>query len=406
MKKKVLIIGNTATEYALAKYFSKDYEVFVASGSELIKDFATCVDIRDTSVNELLEFALENAIDLTIPVSQEALKANIAEIFSNNGLEIFAPSQNAARLVFDKTLAKKTLYKLHIPTPRFGIFEKQNMVADYIKNLKQPYVIKTNAPQSAVILNQTMNPRAILDSLFAEKNQKVLIEDYIWGTPFVFYTITDGFKALPIGSSIIHKHSLEGEGGQLTTGMGASIPNYKLSLDDELYLLDKAVYPTLELLQKEGNPYLGILGINGILTTDGMIYVLGFESFMQDSDCYAILKTIDENIYDLMNSCIIGSFSDETNCIRLKEQYSVSVTLHSKNRENNSTIEGYDNLDTETDVVFYNNVTKNKYLEYLTSYGPNMILTSTAATLAGARKKVYEEVCELNFNGIFYRKDI
>ena len=76
MNKKVLIIGNSANTYALAKKLSDGNEIFVAPGSDAIKEFATCVDIREDSALELLEFAMENGIDLTIPFSEKSLKSN------------------------------------------------------------------------------------------------------------------------------------------------------------------------------------------------------------------------------------------------------------------------------------------------------------------------------------------
>ena len=177
MKKKILIIGNSVKEYALAKYLSNDADVFVAPGSSTMKEFSTPVDIREDSVSELLDFVMENGIDLTIPISKKALNTDIVEIFNKNEQQIFAPALNSTKIVFDKALAKKTLYKLRIPTPKFGIFEQQNMVMDYIKNLKNPFVIKTNDVSSAIVLTSQQQAKPIVDSLFAEKNQKVIVED-------------------------------------------------------------------------------------------------------------------------------------------------------------------------------------------------------------------------------------
>jgi len=407
MKKKILILGNSAKEYSLAKYLSVNNDVYVAPGSDTIKEFAQCVDIRESSVSELLEFVMENGIDMTIPVSQNSLKTNIVEIFNNNNQQVFAPSFNASKIILDKAFAKKTLYKLRVSTPKFGIFEKQNMASDYIKNLKNPFVIKTNDSSSAVVLTSSQQAKNILDSLFAEKNQKVIIEDYVWGTPFCFYALTDGYKAIPFGSSIVYKHSLEGGGGQLTSGMGACSPNYKLSIENEYYLMDNVVYPTLEHLEREGNPYLGILGINGIITEDSRIQVLGYQSFMQDADCQTILNGLDSDILNLFESCVIGSFSDEVEFINQKDIASVSLVLTCKKKENiQNVINGFDSLDEDTNIAFYPTVHKNRYLEYEAQNGSVLILTTSARTLNLATEKVYSEAEEIIFKGLYYRNDI
>lgn len=407
MSKKILIIGSTVKAYSLAKKLSETNEIFVASGSPTIKEFATCLDIRENSVSELLEYVMENGIDLTIPVSELALQSNILEIFNNNNQKIFAPTKNASKLVFDKALMKKVLYKLRIPTPKFGIFEKPNMVMDYIKNLKPPFVIKTNTSSSAVVLTSQKEAKTIVDSIFAQQTQKVLIEDYVWGTPFAFYAITDGYKALPLESSILYKHSLEGDGGQLTSGMGACAPNYKLSNDHEYFLMDNVIYPTLDYFEIEGSPYTGIMGVNGIITENGVLQILGYDFFMQDADCTAVLECLDLDICALFDSCIIGSFSDEYNFIPQKEISATSIVLMCKNKTNKENIiSGLETLDENTIISFAPTVNKNRYLEYEVDYGQVAVLTSLASTSTSSTAKAYEEAACIGFNGICYRKDI
>ena len=91
-KKKVLIVGNSAKEYALVKKFKNyDCDIFVLSGNSAISELAECVDIREENVQEILEYVLENAIDLTIVTSEVAIKNNIAELFQTNNQLIFCP---------------------------------------------------------------------------------------------------------------------------------------------------------------------------------------------------------------------------------------------------------------------------------------------------------------------------
>ena len=248
MRKKILIIGNGAKENALAQKLAEKHDIFITPTSDSLKEFATCLDIRENNSAEILDFVMENDIDMTIPLSVTALKSNIVELFNKNNRKIFAPDSKAAKIVFDKALAKKVLYKLRVPTPKFGIFEKQNMVLDYIKNQKVPFVLKTDELNSAAIFTSQLLAKSLVDLSFIEKNKRIIIEDYVYGTPFSFYAITDGYKALPFGSSITYKHKLEGDGGQLTSGMGACSPNYKLTGENEYFLMDNVIYPTLDYL--------------------------------------------------------------------------------------------------------------------------------------------------------------
>ena len=409
--KKILIVGASASAYSLAAKlngYPNVEKVYVAPGKSIFADISDIVDIREDQPQELLNFVLENDVDLTVVCSETAIKNDIAGKFQQNNQQIFAPNARAGRIAFDKALAKKVLYKLRIPTPKFGIFEKPNMVLDYIKNLKNPFVLKTDDTHSAAAFASYTTAKNLVDKSFIEKNKKIIIEDYIYGTPFSFYAVTDGYKALPIGSSITYKHALEGDGGQLTSGMGACAPNYKLSIENEYFLMDNVIYPLLDYLEIEGNPYLGILGVNGILTEDGRISVLGWQSFMQDCDVAPVLDILDEDLYNLFESCVIGSFSDEVDSIRLCEKYSASLVLTNKNRTNTeNSIAGLDNLDEETLITFYPSVRKNRYLEYeAADYGSVLALTSSGSTPARATERVYREAEDIKFKGVSYRKDI
>lgn len=407
MKQKILIVGNDANAYALAKKLSEKHDVFVTPKSDSIEEFAQCLDIREDSLTELLDFALENNIDMTIPVSQKAIQADIVTVFAKNNQQVFAPTARANAFSAQKNLAKKMFYKLKIPTPKFGIFEKESMALDYIKNQKVPFVIKTNDSNSATIVISEQMAKNIVNSVFIEKNNRIIIEDYVYGTPFTYYAITDGYKALPFGSSLNYRYSLDGDGGQLTAGMGACSPNYKLTINDEYFLMDNVVYPIINYLENGGTPYLGIIGINCIKSDDGNISVIGVSEFPQNADSASIFENIDEDIYNLFESCIIGTFSDEVENVSQKEQYCVSLVMNCKNKEQvENPIQGFENLGEETIVSFYPKVKKNKYLEYEIPSGQAVVLTSCAPTVASASNKVYSEAESIDFIGKSYRKDI
>lgn len=405
MSKKILVLGNSAKEHALAKLLSQDNEVYLAPGSATMKEFATCIDIREDSVFELLDFVLENEIDLTIPFSRKSLDTNIVELFTKNNIQIFAPSKNICSMIFNKSILKKIFYKLRIPTPKFGIFEKTNMVNDYIKNINIPFVLKTNDDSSAVVLTSKSVAKSVIESVFSQNNQKIIVEDYVYGSSFTYYVITDGYKALPIGSSLLYKYSLDGDGGQLTSGMGACSPNYKLSDNNEYYLMENVIYPLLEYFDSENSPYLGILGVNCILSDDGSVQVLGLQPFVNNCDAQAVLQHIDTDIIALMESCVFGSFSDEIDIVPQKDFYTTSLVLTCNNRNTfQNVITGLDMID--SDIVFYPSVVKNKYLEYEASYGEVLVLSSTARTVTNATSNLYQDVKNIDFKGLYYRRDI
>ena len=131
---KILIVGDGAVASALVREFSQyDYveKIYATSG---ISDLFETVDIRENDLTGLLMFVLENGIDLTIPVSENALGSDIVSFFQSNGQNIFGPSKDSCDFILNKVLCKKFLYKIHASTPKFAMFNKVSQINDYLKN--------------------------------------------------------------------------------------------------------------------------------------------------------------------------------------------------------------------------------------------------------------------------------
>lgn len=405
--KNLLIIGNSAKEYALAKIFSEKFKVYVAPGNSAISEFANCVDIREANVAELVEFALENDIEFTVCCSENAIKEDIAKIFEINNLKIFAPTADAAKFATDKALGKKMMYKLKIPTPRFGIFEKKNLAFDYLKNASIPIVVKIDKHKvsNGVLVCPTETiAKSFIEDCFFSGEEKVIIEEYVHGTNFSLYILTDGYKALPLGSIVDYKYSLEGNGGIMTSGMGAYSPCTKLTDGHIDYMMNDIVYPLVESLERQGNPYLGIIGFDGIITTEGKISIIECNTFLRDHDAQCVLSLLNNDIYKLMEACVIGSFSDEYDYLKIKDEFAISGVLTS-GKYKNSVITGLDDLQDDT-YIGHLNTKRNEYLEYETQGDRALVVTKVAKTLSRARVGLYEELDFIDFEGKKYRKDI
>lgn len=406
--KKVLIIGSSACEYSLAKKMSEleeVSEVFVAPGSDAMQEFSTVVDIRENNIQELLEFALENAIDLTIASSEAAIKNDIASIFQENHQMIFAPSQRSANICLSKAAGKKFMYRTRIHCPKFGIFDKPSMAIDYVQKSTIPIVVKTDEHQEngVLICNAFSIAKTFIEELFDRGEKKIILEDYIYGHEFSFYVITDGYHALPLGSVATYKSELEGNGGVLTEGLGSYTPDYKVSKQVENKIMQQIVYPTLGTLAKEHTPYVGILGVDLVMDDMENLFTLEFNPFLKTPDAQGILELLDENIYNLFEACTIGSFADDYEQLDIADKFAASCVVLAKSKE--KIIQGLDVLDENTKVAHIN-TKKNQYLEYETIGGRTLILTRTARVLSKALNDLYEELGVINFDGMKFRKDI
>lgn len=404
-KKKVLIIGSSAKDFALVqKLKNYDCEIIVAPGNCAIKEITQCVDIREDNIQELLEYALENAVDLTIATSEISIKNNISEIFQNNGQLIFAPTAQSASITTSRSAGKKFLYKMRIPTPRFGIFDKPSMAFDYLKTAPMPQVIRadeTSEGQDRLVCTTFSSSKTFVEDLFCKNEKKVVLEDYVFGHEFTLYIITDGYHALPLTTVANYKFMENGNGGILTSGIGAFTPDYKISKDIENTIMQQVVNNTLKALEKQEAPYMGILGIDCVLKDDGKFVTLDFKPFLSDHDAQAVLNLVDENLLKLFEACAIGSFADDYDTIQISENSSVSCVISARGA--GKIIKGLELVD--SDITHFA-TKKNEYLEYETPEGKALVLTKTAKTLSRARKGLYDDINIINFDGKKYRSDI
>lgn len=404
-KKKVLIVGNSAKEYALVKKFKNyDCDIFVLSGNSAISELAECVDIREENVQEILEYVLENAIDLTIVTSEVAIKNNIAELFQTNNQLIFCPTAQSAQFTLSRSAGKRFLYKLRIPTPRFGIFDKLPLAIDYLKNAPMPQVIRADENSNSadrLVCTTFAASKTFVEDLFNKDENKVVLEDYVYGHEFTIYVVTDGYSALHLATVANYKFAEDGDGGILTSGVGAYTPDYKISSDIESSVMQNVVERVLASLQRKETPYLGVLGIDCVLTTDGNFVTLDFKPFLSDHDAEAVLNLVDENLLTLFEACAVGSFADDYEKIDVSDNSSVSCVISS--RKKGEIIKGLELV--ESDITHFA-TTKNKYFEYETVEGKTLVLTKTAKTLSRARKHLYEDVELISFSGKKCRNDI
>ena len=411
----VLIVGSGAKEYTLAKLM-KSYEnvdlVFVAPGNDAIKEFAACIDIKADDTDELLEFAKANEIDLTVACSEKSIEAGIADKFNEAGLMIFAPAIDAAKIAISKSAGKKFMYKTKIPTPKFGIFDRENMAVDYARKSPMPLLIKTDNHQkgeNVVVCESFKTAKRVIEEAFDRQNKKLVMEDYVLGQEFSYYVITDGYNAMPLTSVVPYKYSLNGDGGLVTSGMGAYSPFYMLNHEIERRIFKEIIYPALDELGRNNNQYIGILGADIVLDRYGKLNVLEFNPFLKEPDAECVFALVNENLADLMRAAVMGTLMDMFPEVRIKQQYAVSVVLTAGNYpvsgRSGCTITGLDEIDEDIPIAHYNTI-KNQSGNYETTGGRTLSITACGATLESAAQQAYENIKFIKYDCKKHRTDI
>src|SRR5262249_30094733 len=97
-------------------------QLFCAPGNGGTAEFATHLDIEANQIDQLLEFAQRERIDLTVVGPEEPLCNGIVDRFEAAGLRIFGPRAAAARLEGDKAFSKQLMKACNVPTADARIF--------------------------------------------------------------------------------------------------------------------------------------------------------------------------------------------------------------------------------------------------------------------------------------------
>lgn len=411
---KVLIIGSGGREHALVSKTlenSSVEKIYCAPGNGGSQRENKCENVNITKIDELLSFALENRIDITIVGSEEFLVQGIVDKFKENGLKILGPSQKAARLEGSKAYSKEFMKKYGIKTAAYEVFENENKALEYLKKCEYPIVIKADglaAGKGVVICNNfieaesSINGFMILD-IFKGSGKKIVIEEFLVGVEASILSITDGKTILPFISSKDHKQIFDGDKGPNTGGMGAIAPNpycTKRILDEfEQHILA----PTLKGIQAEAMDYKGIIFF-GIMITSKGVYSLEYNVRFGDPETQAVLPLMKSDFVELVMSAIEGNLQNFD--LKWNRGYSCCLIAASKGYPGSYTT-GFEisELNKLQGKLFLAGA---KYEDgtLKTSGGRVLGITALGETPEGAREMAYEDMKKIQFEGMYYRRDI
>ena len=143
----VLVIGSGGREHALAwklRQSPRVKQIFIAPGNAGTAQIGQNVEIELSELDQLLNFARRESIDLTVVGPDDVLAAGIVDLFENAGLRIFGPCREAARLESSKSFAKRFMIRHGIPTARFDEFESSGDAKAALGSFGFPLAVKAD----------------------------------------------------------------------------------------------------------------------------------------------------------------------------------------------------------------------------------------------------------------------
>lgn len=424
----ILIIGNGAREQALAWSILKDnrvQKIYLASGNGGTRELgalAENIPIKPTDIDALLTFAKEKNIDITIVGPEQPLELGIANRFEAQGLNIIAPTKEAAQLETSKAFAKAFMQRHNIPTAKFVTFTNHLEAKAYIETLTTfPIVIKASglaAGKGVVIAMHKGDAletlRAIFEErLFGEAGSEIIIEEFMQGEEASVFIITDGthYKLFP--SAQDHKRIGEGDIGKNTGGMGAYAPAPIVTPEVMQKVEMRIIQPTLRAMREEGTPYRGFLYI-GLMIYKGEPKVVEFNARLGDPEAQVILPLLKNSFLDVLLAAKEGRLNEIE--MEIADKVAATVVMASKGYPDNYTtgkvITGQCHFelacytDVRDDVMIFHAGTKFENGKLYTNGGRVLSVTAVADTLEESLKACYDAIAQIHFEGAYFRRDI
>ena len=423
---KVLVVGSGGREHAIAWKIGQSPRcdtVFVAPGNAGTAIDAENVDIPTDDIGQLLQFAKQNQIGLTVVGPEIPLCDGIVDAFEAEGLKIFGPPQNAARLEASKVFCKQVLRAADVPTADFSEFRSAEEADRFINERygespdDVPVVVKADglaAGKGAIVCSTRDQALEAIDIIARQKQfgaagDKLIIEDRLQGVEASILAITDGKTILTLPPAEDHKRALDGDQGPNTGGMGAYCPTP--SIDDDLLrsVESDVLVPTIHHMKRQRCPFRGILYAGLMLTPHGP-KVLEYNVRFGDPECQPLLMRLKTDLLDLLEAAVDRRLS-EIGELSWDDRPAVCVVMASEgypgSYHKGHPIRGLEEASKLEDVKIFHAGTKlDDQGQAVTNGGRVLGVTAVGDSVATAKLRAYQAVKCIRWEGAWCRKDI
>lgn len=405
---KILVVGSGGREHALCWKLAqspKTSALYAAPGNPGMAQVATCLPTSD-----YLAAAESMDADLTVVGPETPLAAGIVDQFRAQGRRIVGPTAAAARVEASKAFAKELMLRAGIPTARFATASNAEEAGDALLEFDLPVVIKADglaAGKGVIIANTHQEANRAIDQLImlgAASGSGLVIEEFLVGEEVSFIALTDGINVLALEPTQDHKTVNDNDQGPNTGGMGAYCDGRILDAFRQELVMAQVIRPAIAQMRAEGTPFTGFLYAGLMMTAQGP-KVVEFNARLGDPETQSLMHRMDSDFVEPLFAAAQGSL-DETP-LDWKADPSVCVVLAAEGYPGSvrtgDAISGLEGVHRST--VFQAG-TKLDNNVVVTASGRVLGVTASGTTLDLAMQNAYDDVRQIHFNGMHYRKDI
>ena len=363
----------------------------------------------------IARFALVNNIGLVGVGPEQPLAKGITDDLTERNISVFGPTQAGAQIESSKAWAKELMREASIPTAEADVFSDAESAIEYIQTKGVPIVVKADglAAGKGVTVATTL-PEAItaveaaFGGQFGVAGHRVVIEEYLSGQEASVLAVTDGLTIRPLMPAQDHKPIGEGDTGANTGGMGAYAPTPVITPDLMERIQTEILQPAIETLHQRGIDYRGVLYAGLMITPQGDPKVVEFNCRFGDPETQVVLPLLETPLEEVMLACAqqrLGTLppinwrSGAAACIVLVAQgypgrYSKGMPIG-----------GIDQAESTGAYVFHAG-TKKQGEKTIANGGRVLGVTAVGETFEAAIANAYNAVSYIEFEGVYYRRDI
>jgi phosphoribosylamine--glycine ligase len=202
-----------------------------------------------------------------------------------------------------------------------------------------------------------------------------------------------------------HKRVGDGDTGPNTGGMGAYSPAPVLPPSLEAVAMEKFIRPTVAAMAARGTPYMGVLYLGLMMTSQGPKLV-EYNARFGDPECQVLMPRLKSDLLAALLAARHGTLTP----LEWHADAALTVVMASKGypgaTEKGPVITGLDKAAAMPGVTLFHAGTQARGGEIIAVGGRVLNVTALGKTVAEAQKRAYAAVDLIHWDGAFCRKDI
>jgi phosphoribosylamine--glycine ligase len=417
---KLLVLGGSGREHALVWKLASERdvgEIVCAPGNAGISRLAKCVPIDLAEPAQALALAEAEQVDLTIVGPEGPLSRGVVDEFIAARMAIFGPTRAAAELESSKVFAKNFMSRHGVPTARYRVCERAEEALATLSRaeFQFPVVLKADGLAAGkgvtISADRSSAERAIqemmVDRCFGESGSRLVIEECLEGREASFFVITDGRRAVHIGSAEDHKRAYDSDQGPNTGGMGAYAPSPLVDSALQSRIMAEIVMPVIDGLRGEGREFRGVIYAGLMLTSAGP-RVIEFNARLGDPETQVMLPMLQTDLLPLLVASALGRLNGPA--ARVRSDPCVGVVLASGgypgSYRTGMSISGLDEVEKMPDVQVFHSGTATRGGHLLTAGGRVLTVVGSGKSYRDAKDVAYTAADRISFDGMHMRRDI